>query len=71
MKKTILELAKELEFETEQEYFDYVIESKINWNSGQFAGLLQSIEIHWHNKAFYNYLIETGQEKYIVYLINF
>lgn len=63
MKKTLQQLAKELDFTNTQDYFNYVIESKINWNRKQYIDLLQDIKIYWHNKEYINFLQDINQEK--------
>lgn len=38
--KTLIELAKELEFNSEEEYLEYIVNSYINWNKSQFRNLV-------------------------------
>jgi len=74
MQKNILDLAKDLDFETEDEYFNYIIESKINWNKSQFRRLLADIQlVEWGTKAFLLYLDNMGivvDKETIEWLIN-
>jgi ABC-type metal ion transport system substrate-binding protein len=44
MKKSILELAKELDFTTEQEYFEYIIDSEINGQRQQVKRLIKALK---------------------------
>lgn len=43
MKKKLITLAKELDFNTEQAYFDYLIDSHINGNFSQCRNLFSEM----------------------------
>jgi len=43
-KKKLITLAKELDFTTEHEYFDYIIESEINGQMSQVKELIQDMK---------------------------
>lgn len=43
-KKKLITLAKDLDFCTEHEYFDYIIESEINGNMSQVRTLIQDMK---------------------------
>lgn len=61
MKKNLLTLAKELEFNSEIEYFDYLIECHTNGNFEQCKKLFLEMR-HNDQKGFLNYL--NGQAYY-------
>lgn len=42
--KTLLELAQELEFDTEEEYFEYIVLSLINGNRFQMVKLYKAMD---------------------------
>ncbi len=56
-KKKLITLAKELDFTTEQEYFDYMIDTHIN---GQFTQC----------RNLFNEMSRTNQKEFIIYLDN-
>ncbi len=56
------ELAKEYDWDTENQYFDYIIESKVNGQNGQVRSLYNAME-ESSKQRFINYL----KEFYTVY----
>lgn len=58
--KSIIKLAKELDFKTEIEYFDYLIESHVNGNFTQCKNLFKEIGKE-DKKVFLNYLNGQAQ----------
>jgi len=60
-RKKLLTLAKELDFNTEIEFFDYCIDSHINGNFTQCKDLFNSMKKE-DKKLFLNYL--NGQSQY-------
>lgn len=63
--KTIIELAKELEFNSEVEYFDYLVDCYICGNFTSCENLFNEFEKE-DKKVFLNYL--NGQAQYNGYL---
>jgi len=59
--KTVLDLAKDLDFETEREYFDYIIESYINGQKKQVKELHHEIRDD-ELTSFYAYLLRSANE---------
>jgi hypothetical protein len=57
-KKKLINLAKQLEFKSETEYFDYIILSSINGQSQQVRNLYNDMRIT-DRKDFLDYLAET------------
>jgi hypothetical protein len=53
----ILKLARELDFSTEEEYFDYIMESKINGQHAQARGLFHKME-PFEKAKFFDYVEE-------------
>ena len=51
MQKTILELAKELDFNSEIDYFNYIIESFVNGNKQQCIKLFNKLDRN--NKVYF------------------
>ena len=68
MKKKLITLARELDFTTETEYFDYLIDSHINGNFSQCKRLFTDMKKEDQKRAI-KYLLEYGSEKiYLFYL---
>jgi len=63
-KKSILSLAKELDFSTESEYFQYCIDSYINGNKTQCKELFSRMAIDGQ-KQLLRFLLDDAQQKEI------
>ncbi len=63
-KKSILSLAKELDFSTESEYFQYCIDSYINGNKTQCKELFFRMAIDGQ-KQLLRFLLDDAQQKEI------
>ena len=63
--KTIKILASELELETEQEYFEYVVSVKINWNHKEFVKMVLEIRKIGALRDFIEVIKEMWQDKLI------
>lgn len=68
MKKKLITLAKELDFTTETEYFNYLIECHINGNFTSCKRLFAEMKKEDQKRAI-KYLLEYGSEDiYLFYL---
>ena len=57
----VLKLAKELGFETQEEYFEYIVESRINGNRKQARELFSKLSdgMQGEKASFWNWLGES------------
>jgi len=64
-KKKLITLAKELDFTTEQEYFDYLIDTRLN---GQFSACKRLFEeMSKKDKKYFLYYIQASESPKAVY----
>lgn len=62
MKKKLLTLAKDHEFSTEEEYFNYIIDSYINGQRQQVRELFNDMRKEDKEDFLFNYLNSGGKE---------
>ncbi len=69
MKKKLITLAKQLDFSTETEYFDYCIDSHINGNFSQGKRLFLEMKKE-DQKQFIRHCLEYGSENIYNYYLD-
>lgn len=68
--KTLLELAKELDFETEYDYFGYVLESYINGQNKQSRRLFEAIPSN-DIEQFERTILDLANEETVIDLLKY